>query len=46
MWWRGKSNIGPKDRQKVFQALEKYCELDTRAMVDIMDALKKVGDMQ
>ncbi len=38
------SNIDPKDRQKVRQALEKYCELDTQAMVDVLEGLKKVGD--
>ena len=33
-------NIEPKDRQKVRDDLEKYCELDTRAMIDILEELK------
>jgi len=34
------SNIDEKDRQKVRQALEEYCKLDTQAMIEILEALK------
>jgi hypothetical protein len=34
-------NIDEKDRQKVRQALEKYCELDTQAMIEILRALEE-----
>jgi hypothetical protein len=34
------SNIDPKDRQKVRQALEKYCELDTQAMIEVLEGLR------
>lgn len=30
-----------KDRSHVRDALEKYCELDTRAMIEILGALRK-----
>lgn len=33
-------NIAASDRLKVRQALEKYCCLDTQAMIDVLDALK------
>jgi len=33
--------VDPQDRENVRQGLEKYCELDTRAMVEILEALKK-----
>ncbi|MFH1386778.1 MAG: DUF2779 domain-containing protein [bacterium] len=33
--------IEPADRQKVFNALEKYCEQDTLGMVQILDELKR-----
>lgn len=35
------SNIEEKDRQRVRQALEEYCKLDTQAMIDVYEALKK-----
>ena len=34
-------NIEESDRQKVRQALEAYCKLDTQAMVDILGKLKE-----
>ncbi|MCU0641832.1 MAG: DUF2779 domain-containing protein [Candidatus Margulisbacteria bacterium] len=34
-------NIADADRQKVRAALEKYCELDTRAMIEILQVLKE-----
>ena len=34
------SNIDEKDRQKVRQALEAYCQLDTQAMVDVLEGLR------
>ena len=33
--------VDPDDRQRVRDALEKYCELDTLGMVKILEALKK-----
>ena len=36
------SSDDKKDKDKVFSALEKYCELDTLAMVKIVEALKKL----
>ena len=30
-----------KDRQRVYSALEKYCDLDTRAMIKILEVLEK-----
>ena len=36
------SNIDPKDRQRVRQALEEYCQLDTQAMVDVYKALERL----
>lgn len=35
------SNIEEKDRQRVRQALKEYCKLDTQAMIDVYEALKK-----
>ena len=35
-------NIDEKDRQRVYGALEKYCDLDTKGMIEILDALRKV----
>jgi len=35
-------NVDEKDRQRVRSALEKYCALDTQAMIDLLDALRKV----
>lgn len=29
------SNIEPKDHQKVRQGLEKYCQLDMQAMIEV-----------
>ena len=37
-------NIDEKDRQRVYSALEKYCDLDTKGMIDILDELRKVCD--
>lgn len=34
------SNIDPKDRQKVRQALEEYCQLDTQAMIEVLEGLR------
>jgi hypothetical protein len=34
-------NIEPADHAAVFAALEQYCELDTKGMIDILDALRK-----
>jgi hypothetical protein len=34
-------NIDPKERKRVYEALEKYCDLDTKGMIDILEALKK-----
>ncbi len=36
------SNIEAKDRQKVRQALEAYCQLDTQAMIDVLEELKRL----
>ena len=36
------SNIEAKDRQKVREALESYCELDTIAMVEILGKLRAI----
>jgi hypothetical protein len=35
-------NIDEKDRQRVYGALEKYCDLDTRGMVEILAELRKI----
>lgn len=35
--------IEESDRQQVRQALEKYCELDTQAMVEVLAGLKRAG---
>jgi hypothetical protein len=34
------SNIEEKDRQKARLALEKYCQLDTQAMIEVLGELK------
>jgi len=34
-------NIDEKERQRVRAALEKYCDLDTEGMIEIVEALKK-----
>ena len=36
-------NIIEEERQRIRAALEKYCGLDTKAMVDIVDGLEKVS---
>ncbi|OGB89301.1 hypothetical protein A2625_03950 [candidate division WOR-1 bacterium RIFCSPHIGHO2_01_FULL_53_15] len=36
-------NFDPKDLQKVRTALEKYCQLDTQAMIDILASLRNRG---
>ncbi|MFA6549715.1 MAG: DUF2779 domain-containing protein, partial [Candidatus Margulisiibacteriota bacterium] len=33
-------NIDPKDRAKVRHNLEKYCQLDTQAMINVLEGLK------
>ena len=35
-------DIDKKDRQRVRVALEKYCDLDTKGMIDILEQLKKL----
>ena len=37
-------NIDEKERQRVYIALEKYCDLDTKGMIEILDELRKVCD--
>jgi hypothetical protein len=34
-------NIDKKERQRVYSALEKYCDLDTKGMMEIVEALQK-----
>jgi len=34
-------NVGVNERKHVRSALEKYCDLDTKGMIDIFEALKK-----
>jgi hypothetical protein len=34
-------NVEQKERERVYGALEKYCELDTKGMIDILEALRK-----
>jgi hypothetical protein len=34
--------VDERDRQRVRSALEKYCSLDTKGMIEILDALKKL----
>jgi Domain of unknown function(DUF2779) len=43
-WFRAATwnNLGDEERKKIFDDLEKYCELDTRAMVEIYDELVSV----
>jgi hypothetical protein len=35
-------NVDAKDRQRIRAALEKYCDLDTKGMIEILDELRKV----
>jgi len=35
-------NIEDEDRYRVYNALEEYCKLDTKAMVDIIDELRRL----
>lgn len=35
MWWRG-NKIDLKECQKTCLLLEKYCQLDTQAMIDVL----------
>ena len=35
-------NIDATERQRVYKALEKYCDLDTRAMIEILEELEKI----
>ena len=37
----GKGILGT-ERKRVYEALKKYCEIDTRVMVDIVKALNKI----
>ncbi len=38
-------NTSEDEKQRIYGALEKYCELDTKGMIDILDVLQKsVGD--
>lgn len=39
-------NIDEKERQRVRAVLEKYCDLDTKGMVDILEALKRGGEYE
>jgi len=34
-------NVDEKERQRVHAALEKYCDMDTKGMIDILEALRK-----
>ena len=36
------SNIEEKERQRVYNALDKYCDLDTKGMVEIVEKLEKM----
>ena len=36
------NNIDEKERQRVYRALEKYCDLDTRAMIEILEKLERI----
>jgi len=36
-------NIDEKERQHVYNALEKYCDLDTKGMIEILESLDKVS---
>lgn len=35
-------NINKEERQRVRAALEKYCDLDTKGMIEILEELGKV----
>jgi hypothetical protein len=35
-------NVRGSERQRVYEALRKYCELDTQVMIDVIRALKKL----
>ena len=35
-------NVLGSERQRVYEALLKYCELDTQVMIDIIIALRKL----
>ena len=36
-------NIAEKERQRVHTSLEKYCDLDTKGLVEILNELEKVA---
>jgi len=36
------SSVDEKEKEKVRKALEKYCELDTLAEVEIVNSLKEI----
>ena len=36
-------DIDIKERQRVYSALEKYCDLDTRGMIEILKSLRKIN---
>jgi len=35
-------NIDEKERKRVYAALEKYCDLDTKGMIEILEVLRKL----
>ena len=35
-------NIKEKERQRVYNALDKFCDLDTKGMVEIVEKLEKM----
>ena len=36
-------NIDEKERQRVYKALEKYCDLDTKGMIEILESLDNIS---
>jgi hypothetical protein len=36
--------IKPEDKARVLGGLEEYCKLDTQAMIDVLDVLKKAAN--
>ncbi|OIO39342.1 MAG: hypothetical protein AUJ71_00845 [Candidatus Omnitrophica bacterium CG1_02_49_16] len=36
--------IAPQDKARVLHGLEAYCQLDTQAMIDVLDVLKRSAD--
>jgi hypothetical protein len=37
------NDVDEKERQRVLSALEKYCDLDTKGMIEILEALNKIS---